>query len=593
MRLLVVGALLGLLGCARSFDPVASPPTPPAKLNLGERCVDAGACGSGLCEDAHCCDRVCETYERCDLGGNAGVCTTVALGTPCDAGSQCDPAGACMDGVCCDHACGPCEVCDRSGQCVHAPVNTDPHSDCLADGGACLACLDGACVPAVRGTDPHAVCGENATCGSSPRCFVTDGGACASDDSCLEASCVGGRCLKVAVTELLAPQMNPNATERIQLHLASDPSGVQAMSFRELELVVSRDGTLIPEDALFAGVRAPGGAWQIAFMENEFTGTEDYVPQSAVMIVNGAVSLLSADVSSSCSSNGHGCGLRSQPLSSRGVAGTATELAPWPDGGRFEHGEEARFVDVVPGQPVVVEGRGADVRFIQPAGDGGWVSTVQHLPQTSEVRVGVVGRALVYQGGPAALVVSSVTGDLQAGEDANGLFVVTPQQVVEVPFARLPCNPWGPSAIDLGAREVPEGVVMTLSCTTSHQGVHQGLLRPVPDGGSLAFFDNGFGAPAWDHARRASEPLGLTLATDHQARFQRTVARVFLFSDGVATPLEAATLLPPSVGENWRVQDLALTTDAEALPTALFNTYDDALAAPQYAAPLFLLSVSR
>lgn len=126
-------------------------------LPLGAPCVDGADCGSGFCVEGVCCDAACDggSCQRCTLAGGApedGTCTAIT-GDACDDGNSCSGNDMC-----------------QSGQCVGAPFDCIPSSDCVtptgcdpadgtchevpkADGTACPEglCMGGVCVPGTGG----------------------------------------------------------------------------------------------------------------------------------------------------------------------------------------------------------------------------------------------------------------------------------------------------------------------------------------------------------------------------------------------------------------------------------------------------------
>ena len=160
------------------------------ELGAGETCSANDECGSGFCTDGVCCDAdACGECESCNVAGNLGACTNIALGDTddtgdgqscgtdagqcsgddaadcaCDGGGNCETIQGqecamdgecismqCADGVCCDVDCmGECEACDTGavGECAGFANFTDPESECAANeqcddqggngGGACV-----------------------------------------------------------------------------------------------------------------------------------------------------------------------------------------------------------------------------------------------------------------------------------------------------------------------------------------------------------------------------------------------------------------------------------------------------------------------
>jgi hypothetical protein len=369
MRLVLV-VLLMTVGCARDFATPAAV-VPPVKLPQNAGCADAGACASGACQDGYCCDRVCaayercnlpgasgvctsvplqtpcyfsgqcdpanacqngiccdracQPYERCDLPGHEGHCTSVPLATPCQASSQCDPANACVDGICCERDCGPCATCSAGGRCTPAADHTDPHGDC---GAGCMACFGGACAPAPRGTDPHGTCGRGFACGDGA-CLVTDGGACAADSDCLNGVCLAGRCLQPVPERVEVPGGNTLATGRVQLRVARAGS-VEAVAYIEATYDLQSDA--YTEQDIMVALRDGDGPWVggdlVQHISNAYD--PDFDPLALTFIGDQPLLIL-ASYSNSCN-DGHGssCALQAQWLTRAGRLGATETIFPLP-----------------------------------------------------------------------------------------------------------------------------------------------------------------------------------------------------------------------------------------------------------------------
>ena len=178
------------------------------KLPDGTSCSVAGECMSGNCIDGVCCDTACgAACFSCNLGGSAGTCTPIPLGTDpgndcpgnggtdvcngagackeangtsCTLGSEC-ASGFCVEGVCCNAACtGDCLSClaantpSPNGTCDEVDTNTDPQDDCP---GAQVCNMMGLCVGGPDGSG----CATGTECAST-RCI---------DNVCCNSDCTG------------------------------------------------------------------------------------------------------------------------------------------------------------------------------------------------------------------------------------------------------------------------------------------------------------------------------------------------------------------------------------------------------------------
>ena len=157
------------------------------KLNIGQTCVSAGECLSGICKDSVCCNAGCAgTCQACNLTGKVGFCATVQDAEDpdtCAGASICSSAGACKlrDGQTCT-APEQClsNIC-KDGVCCKSSCN-----------GACQACnlaiSMGTCGAVTNGEDPD-TCGGIKACDGVGTCKLKDGQTCLSGEFCLSGFC--------------------------------------------------------------------------------------------------------------------------------------------------------------------------------------------------------------------------------------------------------------------------------------------------------------------------------------------------------------------------------------------------------------------
>jgi hypothetical protein len=187
----------------------------------GGPCASPADCDGLGCVDGVCCESTaCNTCERCDGPGTAGVCATVTnaidpdtctgtqicdasgtcklqIGQPCATVGDCASA-VCAGGVCCNRACTlGCETCNpvgAPGTCVAAPAGTVVAAcgayRCNGANADCpIACAsDGDCAPGFY-------CNSGACSTALPH-----GMACTLDRSCQSGHCVDGVCCDSACT---------------------------------------------------------------------------------------------------------------------------------------------------------------------------------------------------------------------------------------------------------------------------------------------------------------------------------------------------------------------------------------------------------
>jgi len=174
-------------------------------------CTQADACLAGRCTGTNPVD--CISHDEChDVGvcdPTTGQCSNPAKadGSVCDDGDACTQADSCRDGVCVGgigcvptdqcHVAGTCDPVTRS--CTNPPK---PNGTTCEDGDACTTddqCLQGLCI---GGAPPACDDGNRCTddsCNPATGCVhennhvpCEDGSACATDDACLNGTCVGG-----------------------------------------------------------------------------------------------------------------------------------------------------------------------------------------------------------------------------------------------------------------------------------------------------------------------------------------------------------------------------------------------------------------
>jgi hypothetical protein len=181
----------------------------------GDSCTDGSQCGSGICSQGVCCNRVCGPCGDCSSG--TCVATAGPGNPPCQAPYACSGDSTPIYGNV-DLAC-PTDHCDEDGDCMPADyccgalhlgqynqIVMSP-DECLGggDGGAGDAGVDAAraCVPKLP---LHATCLTAHEC-TGGECVdggchgsATSGTRCTENDECANDLCVDGYCCDSACT---------------------------------------------------------------------------------------------------------------------------------------------------------------------------------------------------------------------------------------------------------------------------------------------------------------------------------------------------------------------------------------------------------
>ncbi|HEY3446163.1 MAG TPA: hypothetical protein VGK67_07350 [Myxococcales bacterium] len=244
------------------------------RRELGEVCTSDADCPAplgelaGHCEKGVCCVRKCAQWEACVDGGQRCEAPR-SLGDSCAAASECPPppgsaVGFCVDGVCCDQACTlGCRSCARpglEGACGLQEFNSDLRQEC----GTCQACFWGNCEPAIVGTAPKEECGPGPeeVCDIVGLCGLAGGAACTLEgETCAVGSCLGDRCLRVAVEKISAEGLSSRAVRRDVYGF--DQNGVGDSVAVVEELVISESGSYAQRTLLLLQ-KVDGGDWAAA-----------------------------------------------------------------------------------------------------------------------------------------------------------------------------------------------------------------------------------------------------------------------------------------------------------------------------------------
>jgi hypothetical protein len=182
----------------------AETPAPPAPLDNGRPCDQAGQCGSGVCAQGVCCATACAgVCTACNLEGYAGQCTPVAPGE--------DPLQQCAAQP--PESCGFDGTCDGKGACRRFPLGAQcaagscsgatEYAASTCDGeGACRpgmmrACASGMCM----GGSCASPCSKSSDCQSgffcnAGKCAVKRANAakCGTGEECATGFCTDGVC---------------------------------------------------------------------------------------------------------------------------------------------------------------------------------------------------------------------------------------------------------------------------------------------------------------------------------------------------------------------------------------------------------------
>jgi hypothetical protein len=219
------GTVCGAAGCISATDrmlPGTCDGNGGCSPSRSQSCVPF-ACADGACRLTCSAAGDCAPGSVCSMGS----CGRKPLGSPCQAGAECN-SGFCVDGVCCDVAdCGgPCKACNvagAAGSCQNLAANAEPRATgcaseavatcgrtgkCDGTGGCQLHAAGTPCGPRTCSGDTETgadicnglgVCvpGTPRSCGNyacveGTGCRTTCGG---SGDCQPAASCLGDRCV--------------------------------------------------------------------------------------------------------------------------------------------------------------------------------------------------------------------------------------------------------------------------------------------------------------------------------------------------------------------------------------------------------------
>lgn len=178
-------------------------------LDDGHPCADARECASGYCADGYCCNSSCVgTCRACNIPGDLGACTAVAVGQPataddcavqdpstCGLNGKCDGTGACQKyttGTTCKAA-----TCDQAGVRLISASQCDGAGTCVA--GQTIPCDPFVCDTVFKKCFtqclsnsqcmPGQACNVQNTCGKKP-----NGASCTAAADCFTGQCVDGIC---------------------------------------------------------------------------------------------------------------------------------------------------------------------------------------------------------------------------------------------------------------------------------------------------------------------------------------------------------------------------------------------------------------
>lgn len=186
------------------------------KLAAGESCAASSDCGAGLVCSAEgvCCDQTCAGgCQSCKLSGKAGVCSSIAGGSPprattpatcsaaapgaCGASGNCNGAGGCEQRSSCAPTITACPadrhlqyiaagLCSTGGVC--GPLTASCGAGYLCTGTACAT----SCTTANASTNCDVANGYTCIGGFCQK--RANGTACAQPNECASGNCTDGVC---------------------------------------------------------------------------------------------------------------------------------------------------------------------------------------------------------------------------------------------------------------------------------------------------------------------------------------------------------------------------------------------------------------
>jgi hypothetical protein len=167
------------------------------KQPLGTGCSSGSQCTSGSCADSVCCNSGCgAACFACNLAGNMGTCTAIALN-----GTDNNPAAACTGGNVCDGN-GTCKVangqaCAGGGAGCASNVCSDGVCCDTACTGPCVSCVinNGTCTPIAKGSNDPPVCNGSMACDGAGACKLGTGQGCTMNSECASGTCAALFCL--------------------------------------------------------------------------------------------------------------------------------------------------------------------------------------------------------------------------------------------------------------------------------------------------------------------------------------------------------------------------------------------------------------